>query len=159
MLGARESIPTQKGVAHPKCPRRRARTFLAEIEPDGVYDKRTFECVECGNVLTKVVKIQIGAEPRLGTTQFFLGICELNEEDEGICYNSRFVFALGFAFGYGARAAVYLFRARRRLSFKIYAISALKTWSGPRRWIGRLRLHARKYILGITAPTGTGVQA
>jgi hypothetical protein len=68
----------------------------------------------------------IGAEPRLGTTQFFLGICELNEEDEGISYNSRFVFALGFAFGYGARAAVYLFRARRRLSFKIYAISVLK---------------------------------
>jgi hypothetical protein len=30
---------------------------------------------------------------------------------------------------------------------------------GPRRWIGRLRLHAGKYILGITAPTGTGVQA
>ena len=28
-----------------------------------------------------------------------------------------------------------------------------------RRWIGRLRLHAGKYILGITAPTGTGVQA
>jgi hypothetical protein len=27
-----------------------------------------------------------------------------------------------------------------------------------RRWIGR-RLHAGKYILGITAPTGTGVQA
>jgi hypothetical protein len=81
----------------------------------------------------------IGAEPRLGTPQFFLGIC-VNEEDEGICYNSRFVFALGFAFGYGARAAVYLFRARRRLSFKIYAISVLKTWSGPRRWIGRADL-------------------
>jgi len=29
----------------------------------------------------------------------------------------------------------------------------------PRRWIDRLRLHAGKYILGITAPTGTGVQA
>ena len=28
-----------------------------------------------------------------------------------------------------------------------------------RRWIGILRLHAGKYILGITAPTGTGVQA
>ena len=112
VLGARESIPTQKGVAHPKCPRRRARMFLAEIEPDGGYDKRTFECVECGNVLTKVVKIQIGAKPRLGITQFFLGICELNEEDEGIYYNSRFVFALGFAFGYGARAAVYLFFGR-----------------------------------------------
>ena len=28
-----------------------------------------------------------------------------------------------------------------------------------RRWIGRPRLHAGKYILGITAPTGTGVQA
>jgi hypothetical protein len=30
---------------------------------------------------------------------------------------------------------------------------------GPTRWIGRVRLHAGKYILGITAPTGTGVQA
>jgi hypothetical protein len=30
---------------------------------------------------------------------------------------------------------------------------------GPRRWIGRVRLQAGKYILGITAPTGTGVQA
>jgi len=28
-----------------------------------------------------------------------------------------------------------------------------------RRYIGRLRLHAGKYILGTTAPTGTGVQA
>jgi len=35
----------------------------------------------------------------------------------------------------------------------------LGTASGPRRWIGRLRLHAGKYILGVTAPTGTGVQA
>jgi hypothetical protein len=44
-------------------------------------------------------------------------------------------------------------------SFEIYGILVLEPGVGPRRWIGRLRLHAGKYILGITAPTGTGVQA
>jgi hypothetical protein len=48
---------------------------------------------------------------------------------------------------------------RRRRSFEIYGISVLELGVGPRRWIGRLRLHAGKYILGIAAPTGTGVQA
>jgi hypothetical protein len=37
--------------------------------------------------------------------------------------------------------------------------SPLEPGVSARRWIGRLRLHAGKYILGITAPTGTGVQA
>ena len=36
---------------------------------------------------------------------------------------------------------------------------AMEPGVSARRWIGRLRLHAGKYILGITAPTGTGVQA
>jgi hypothetical protein len=39
------------------------------------------------------------------------------------------------------------------------SLGTLGTASGPRRWIGTLRLHAGKYILGVTAPTGTGVQA
>jgi ATP-dependent DNA ligase len=37
--------------------------------------------------------------------------------------------------------------------------SPLEPGVSARRWIGRLRLHAGKYILGLTAPTGTGVQA
>ena len=37
--------------------------------------------------------------------------------------------------------------------------SPLEPGVSARRWIGKLRLHAGKYILGITAPTGTGVQA
>src|SRR4029453_3176961 len=37
--------------------------------------------------------------------------------------------------------------------------SPLEPGVSARRWIGRLRLHAGKYVLGITAPTGTGVQA
>ena len=37
--------------------------------------------------------------------------------------------------------------------------SPLEPGVSARRWIDRLRLHAGKYILGITAPTGTGVQA
>jgi hypothetical protein len=55
-----ESIPTQKGVAHPKCTRCGARMFLAEIEPDEPgHDRRTFECIECGNVQTKTVKYKL----------------------------------------------------------------------------------------------------
>jgi hypothetical protein len=49
-------------------------------------------------------------------------------------------------------------RGRRR-SVQLKFTEFLEPGVGPRRWIGRLRLHAGKYILGITAPTGTGVQA
>jgi hypothetical protein len=34
--------------------------FLAEIEPDEPgHDRRTFECIECGNVQTKTVKYKL----------------------------------------------------------------------------------------------------
>ena len=44
-------------IARPLCSKCGARTMLARIEPDSPgYDRRTFECAECGNQETVVAK-------------------------------------------------------------------------------------------------------
>jgi transposase-like protein len=44
-------------IETPKCPRCRARTTLARIEPAKAgYDRRTFECTECHHEITNTVK-------------------------------------------------------------------------------------------------------
>ena len=46
-------------LEHPKCPKCRAQMWLAGIEPDkSDYDKRTYECPVCENVMIEVVKYQ-----------------------------------------------------------------------------------------------------
>jgi hypothetical protein len=41
----------------PICPKCRARMWLARIEPDEPgHDKRTFECAQCENVVSEIVK-------------------------------------------------------------------------------------------------------
>jgi predicted RNA-binding Zn-ribbon protein involved in translation (DUF1610 family) len=59
-----ESIPLQEGFTHPKCPKCGTRMFLTRIEPDRpAYDRRTFECIECGSDVVEVVKYN-SANPR-----------------------------------------------------------------------------------------------
>jgi hypothetical protein len=41
----------------PKCPRCRARTTLARIEPGGAgHERRTFECIDCHHETTRTFK-------------------------------------------------------------------------------------------------------
>ena len=54
-----EYIPRPQGIARPKCFKCGAQMRLARIEPDAAsYDKRTFECPECDNVRTEIVKFR-----------------------------------------------------------------------------------------------------
>jgi len=50
---------SQQEIAHPDCARCGAPMWLARIEPDEPdYDKRTFECPACHNVVIEVVKFR-----------------------------------------------------------------------------------------------------
>ena len=54
-----EPIPTSNLVAHPDCPKCGATMYLSEIEPDEPdYDRRKFECIECGINVIKIVKFK-----------------------------------------------------------------------------------------------------
>ena len=47
----------QASIQLPKCPKCGAQMWIARIEPDEPdYDKRTYECPACDNVLVEIVK-------------------------------------------------------------------------------------------------------
>jgi DNA-directed RNA polymerase subunit RPC12/RpoP len=47
----------QAGTELPKCPKCGAQMWVARVEPDKPdYDKRTYECPACENVIVEVVK-------------------------------------------------------------------------------------------------------
>lgn len=58
-MRASEFIPQNQAIEHPKCAECGAQMWLARIEPDRPdHDRRTFECPECENVLTEIVKFR-----------------------------------------------------------------------------------------------------
>jgi hypothetical protein len=49
--------PARLVLSQPICPQCGARMWLAQIEPDEPgHDKRTFECLQCENVVNEIVK-------------------------------------------------------------------------------------------------------
>jgi len=49
--------PYSDAIVRPVCSRCEAQTMLSRIEPDKPdHDKRSFECIKCGNEHTEVVK-------------------------------------------------------------------------------------------------------
>jgi transposase-like protein len=52
-----ELIPQDQAFAHPDCAKCGAPMWLSRIEPyEADHDQRTFECHECGNTTTAIVK-------------------------------------------------------------------------------------------------------
>ena len=57
-----QNLPQQRIIGRPFCEVCKAQLWLAFIEPDKPdYDKRTFECPVCPNVIVKVVKYRRAA--------------------------------------------------------------------------------------------------
>src|SRR5262245_27378308 len=56
-MRASEFIARRRMLLHPKCERCGASMWLTSIEPDKPdYDKRVFDCPECKNTVTQIVK-------------------------------------------------------------------------------------------------------
>ena len=53
----KSTLIVRPGLELPKCPKCGEQMWLARIEPDKPdYDKRTYECPVCENVMIEVVK-------------------------------------------------------------------------------------------------------